>query len=134
MFIRVKDKSTETSYKKSVQIVHNFREKCKVRQKIVKHIGVATSDEHLKELKLLARTIQIKLENEDVSLFTPEELQKDLDKANNLKCDNNNHKINKKDKQYSDEDYNVDIRNLEEESRTISGIHDIYGNFLMSLI
>ncbi len=117
MFIRVKNKSTKDSYKKSVQIVHNYREKGKVKQKIVKHIGVAISDEHLAELKLLAQSIQIQLENEDLSLFTPEELQKDLDK---------NHPDNK-DIQYSDEDYNVDIRALEEESRVISGIHDIYG-------
>jgi hypothetical protein len=27
MFIRVKNKSTKDNYKKSVQIVHNFREK-----------------------------------------------------------------------------------------------------------
>ena len=123
MFIRVKDKSTKEKYKKSVQIVHSFREKGKVRQKIVKHIGVATSDEHLKELKLLARTIQIQLENEDLSLFTPEELQKDLDKNH---CEH-------KEIQYSNEDYNVDIRSLEEESRVISGIHDVYGKLFDEL-
>ena len=123
MFIRVKNKSTKDSYKKSVQIVHNFREKGKVKQKIVKHIGVATSDDHLKELKLLAQSIQIQLENEDLSLFTPEELQKDLDK---------NHPDNKE-VQYSDEDYNVDIRALEEESRVISGIHDVYGKMFDEL-
>jgi len=123
MFIRVKNKSTKDSYKKSVQIVHNFREKGKVRQKIVKHIGVANSDEHLKELKLLAQSIQIQLENEDLSLFTPEELQKDLDK----------HHPEYNEIKYSDEDYNVDIRALEEESRVISGIHDVYGKLFDEL-
>jgi transposase len=125
MFIRVKNKSTKEKYKKSVQIVHNFRDKGKVKQKIVKHIGVAISDEHLEELKLLARAIQIELENEDISLFTPEELQKDLDKN---RCD-----YNDKESKYSDEDYNVDIRALEEESRVISGIHDIYGKLFDEL-
>jgi len=123
MFIRVKNKSTKDHYKKSVQIVHNFREKGKVKQKIIKHIGVATNDEHLKELKLLAQSIQIQLENEDISLFTPEELQKDLDKAH----------PHHDSKQYSDEDYNIDIRTLEEESRVISGIHDIYGKMFEEL-
>jgi len=123
MFIRVKNKSTKDNYKKSVQIVHNFREKGKVKQKIVKHIGVATSDKHLSELKLLAQSIQIQLENEDLSLFTPEELQKDLDK---------NHPEHNEEK-YSDEDYNVDIRSLEEESRVISGIHDVYGTLFDEL-
>lgn len=123
MFIRVKNKSTQEKYKKSVQIVHSFREKGKVKQKIVKHIGMASSDVHLEELKLLAQSIQIQLENEDLSLFTPEELQKDLDKSHpdHVKA------------YYEDEDYHVDIRSLEEESRVISGIHDIYGKMFDEL-
>jgi transposase len=123
MFIRVKNKSTKERYKKSVQIVHNFREKGKVKQKIVKHIGVASSDKHLEELRLLAQSIQIQLENEDLSLFTPEELQKDLDKS----------RIKGKDAVYSDEDYTVDIRSLKEESRVINGIHDVYGKMFDEL-
>jgi len=123
MFIRVKNKSTQEKYKKSVQIVHSFREKGKVKQKIVKHIGVATSERHLDELKLLAQSIQIQLENEDLSLFTPEELQKDLDKSHPSHMQ----------KYYEDEDYQIDIRSLEEESRVISGIHDIYGKMFDEL-
>ena len=123
MFIRVKNKSTQQKYKKSVQIVHSFREKGKVKQKIVKHIGVATSDVHLDELKLLAQSIQIQLENEDLSLFTPEELQKDLDQSHP-----DHTKV-----YYGDEDYHIDIRSLEEESRVISGIHDIYGKMFDEL-
>ena len=122
MFIRVKDKSIGTIYKKSVQIVENFRELGKVKQKIVKHIGMAYSQEELSELKLLAQSIQIQLENENnLSLFTPQELQKDLILPSNDQSG------------YSDEDYNVDIRNLEEESRSICGIHDIYGTLFDEL-
>ena len=124
MFIRVKDKSTKEKYKKSVQIVHSYREKGKVRQKIVKHIGMAASEAHLAELKQLARSIQIALENEDHSLFTPEELQKDL------------HRSSREETQrsfYEEEDYQVDIRSLEEESRVIDGIHDIYGKLFETL-
>ena len=124
MFIRVKNKSTKDKYNKSVQIVHNFREKGKVRQKIIRHIGAARSEEELEKLKLLARTIQIELENDGLSLFTPEELKKDLDEGN---------KDNKKDKQYNEADYHVDIRTLEEESRVITGIHDIYGKMFEEL-
>jgi transposase len=123
MFIRVKNKSTQEKYKKSVQIVHSFREKGKVKQKIIKHIGVATSDVHLDELKLLAQSIQIRLENEDLSLFTPEELQKDLDRSHPSHMQ----------KHYKEVDYQVDIRSLEEESRVISGIHDIYGKMFDEL-
>ena len=115
MFVRVKSKSKD-KYNKSVQLVESKRVDGKVKQSIVKHIGVAYNDEQLEELKLLAKSIQITLENEsEESLFKPEELIKDL----TLEEEKNDN--------YSDEDYNVDIRDLEEESRTITGIHDIYG-------
>jgi len=47
MYVRVK--SSPNSPRKSVQIVHSYREGNKVRQKIIKHIGVANSDEELEE-------------------------------------------------------------------------------------
>lgn len=125
MFVRVKDKSTKESYRKSVQIVENFRELGKVKQKIIKHIGVAHNDADLNDLKLLAKSIQIRLENENnLSLFTPEELNRDLEKAKDNKSSRD---------RYREEDYNVDIRELEEESRVISGIHDIYGKLFDEL-
>jgi len=123
MFIRVKNKSTQEKYKMSVQIVHSFRDKGKVRQKIVKHIGVATSPKHLEELKLLARSIQIQLENEDISLFEPKELQKDLDTPQEK------HRTSR----YAEEDYQIDIRTLKEEKRVINGIHDVYGKMFDQL-
>ena len=125
MFIRVKVKKSAKEpdlFRKSVQIVESFREMGKVKQKIVKHVGVAHSEEQLQELKILARSMQIHIENEnDLSLFAPEDLDKDL--------------IEPKDSsdKYSDEDYNVDIRSLNEESRIITGIHDIYGNLFDEL-
>lgn len=117
MFVRIKSKSKD-KYNKSVQLVESSRVNGKVVQTIVKHIGVAYNDEQLDELRLLAKSIQITLENVDKeSLFQAEELIEDLTLEG--KYDQSI---------YSDEDYNVDIRNLEEESRTITGIHDIYGN------
>ena len=128
MFIRVKAKTSKKEpdlFRKSVQIVENFREMGKVRQKIVKHVGVAHNEEQLDELRLLAQSIIIQLENENsVSLFTPEDLTKDILVP---KRDNGSGSNTTKDN-YSDEDYNVDIRSLNEESRVITGIHDIYGN------
>jgi transposase len=130
MFIRVKAKTSKKEpdlFRKSVQLVESFREMGKVKQKIVKHIGVAHSQEQLEELKVLATSIQIALENEnDVSLFNPEDLTKDIlvpkDTATANTTDN-----------YSDEDYNVDIRSLNEESRITTGIHDVYGNLFDEL-
>ena len=60
MFVRVK--STPKSPRKSVQIVQSTRVNGKVKQTIVKHIGVAANDEELEELKSLANSIKIKLE------------------------------------------------------------------------
>ena len=123
MFIRTKTKASKNgSFRKSVQIVENFRENGKVKQKIVKHIGVAHSQEQLSSLKNLAKAIQIELENGgDLSLFTPDDLTKDI-------------LIAKKEADaYSDEDYRVDVRSLNEEARVVTGIHDIYGSLFDTL-
>ena len=122
MFVRIKSKSKD-KYNKSVQLVESSRVNGKVVQTIVKHIGVAYNDEQLDELRLLAKSIQITLENVDKeSLFQAEELIEDLTLEG--KYDQSI---------YSDEDYNVDIRNLEEESRTITGIQEIYGKLYEEL-
>jgi transposase len=129
MFIRIKAKKSVKEpdlFRKSVQIVESFRDMGKVKQKIVKHVGVAHSEEQLQELKILAQSMQIHLENENnLSLFAPEDLDKDLVVS---KKSSNNEEI-----EYSDEDYNVDIRSLNEESRIITGINDIYGNLFDEL-
>ena len=116
MFIRIKSKSKD-KFNKSVQLVESSRVEGKVKQRIVKHVGVAYNEIQLDELKLLARSIQINLENDtEESLFKPEELIKDLALEEEIDIS-----------VYSDDDYNVDIRELEEENRVITGIHDIYG-------
>ena len=82
MFIRIKAKKSRTDpnlFRKSVQLVESHREMGKVKQKIIKHIGVAHSQEQLDELRVLATSIQIQLENEnDTSLFGAEDLTKDI--------------------------------------------------------
>ncbi|HFU77067.1 MAG TPA: IS1634 family transposase [Epsilonproteobacteria bacterium] len=136
MFIRVKAKTSKKEpalFRKSVQIVENFRDMGKVRQKIVKHVGVAHNEGQLDELKLLAQSIIIQLENENnVSLFTPEDLTKDILVPKRDK-NSTNSAADTTDDIYNDEDYNVDIRSLNEESRVITGIHDIYGNLFDEL-
>ena len=126
MFIRIKAKTSKKDpdlFRKSVQLVESFREKGKVKQRIVKHIGVAHSPEQLEDLKVLATSIQIQLENEnDLGLFNPDDLTKDLLVP----------KVDEKDP-YRDEDYQIDIRTLQEESRVTTGIHDIYGTLFDEL-
>ncbi len=133
MFIRVK--TTPNSPRKSVQIVESRRVEGKVKQKIVKHIGVALDDEQLEELKSLAASIKIKLElDTQLPLYTPDEIAK-LEKYNKKPSKNNN-----KDKpsftganNQTDtviphrEDYDVNLLDILEEDRVIKGIHDIYG-------
>jgi len=109
MFIRVK--TSPNSRGKSVQIVQSIRKGERVSQKIVRHVGMAYDDEELEKLKLLAESIRIKLEaGNQQFLFKPEEIVK----LTNTKT-------------YADSDYQVNLKNLVEEQRLISGIHQVYG-------
>lgn len=117
MFVRVKE--TPNSPRKSVQIVHSYRVGDTVKQKIVRYVGIAHDDYDLEKLKMLAESIKIKLEADaQEMLFAPEELAK----------------INMQQKKnYSEDDYRVNIKDLEEEARTVSGIHDVYGDLFDEL-
>ena len=100
MFVRVK--KTPNSPRSSVQIVESSRVMGKVKQTIVKHIGVAQDEKELEELKLLGASIKRRLELENtLPLFTPEEIEDQIDRAKR-KIENN---------QYSDEDYIVNVKN-----------------------
>lgn len=117
MFVRVK--STSNSPRKSVQIVQSVRKGDKVSQKIIRHVGIAMDDEELEQLKNLAESLRYKLENENqISLFTPEEIAK---------------KSTSSTEQDNSDDYNVNLRELVEEDRVVSGIHDIYGKLFDEL-
>jgi len=113
MFVRVK--TTPNSPRKSVQIVVSVRRGDEVVQKIVRHVGIAEDESELKQLKALAESIKIKLEADDQALlFSPEELAE----INSKK---------KEQKQEKDKDFEVNLKNIVEEQRVVSGIHDIYG-------
>ena len=110
MFIRVKTSNKGAT--KYVQIVQSIRKGERVTQKIVRHMGVAYDEDELAQLKLLAKSIKIKLEaGGQQFLFKPEEIV-------NLK---------RSKEKYSDSDYQVNLKNLLEEQRLISGIHEAYG-------
>lgn len=111
MFVRIK--TTPNSPKKAVQIVESVRRGEKVSQKIIRHIGYALDEDELAKLKLLAESIKIKIEaGSQQLLFSPEELA--------------GFKANTTNKE-PDAEYKVNLKELIEEDRTISGIHDIYG-------
>jgi len=121
MFIRIK--TTPKSPRKSIQIVESKRIDGKVKQRIVKHVGVAANDEELEELKLLANKFKIELESAgQLPLYTPQELEKlELKRVNNKKDSNDKEiKVNR-------DDYDVNLLDLIEEDRITKGIHDVYG-------
>ena len=122
MFVRVK--STPNSPRKSVQIVHSERLGSKVKQKIIKHVGIAMDDKELEELKALANAIKEQLESKNqLPLYSPQEIERLSNKASKPKKRYKNSISDKIDR----EDYEVNLLDLLEEDRVIKGIHDIYG-------
>jgi len=115
MFIRVKTSNKGAT--KYVQIVQSIRKGEQVTQKIIRHIGVAYDEDELEKLKLLAESIKIKLEaGGQQFLFKPEEIEK-------LKSR----------RKYVDSFYQINLKNLIEEQRLISGIHEAYGRLFYDL-
>ena len=125
MFIRIK--STPKSPRRTVQIVESKRIDGKVKQRIVKYVGVAANDEELEELKLLANKFKIELESQGtLPLYTPQELEKLEQKQLKSKKDNKKSDTSKLE-EINRSDYNVNLLDLMEEDRITKGIHDIYG-------
>ncbi len=119
MFIRTK--TTPKSPRKSVQIVESKRIDGKVKQRIVKHVGVAANDEELVELKILANKFKIELESDgQLPLYTPQELEK-------LELKQQTKKEINKEPEIIRDDYDVNLLDLIEEDRITKGIHDVYG-------
>ena len=138
MFVRVK--STPKSPRKSVQIVESYRIDGKVRQRIIKHIGVAQDDIELEELKSLANSIKIKLELDgQLPLYTPKEIEDREKKAQEKRKKENNSRnerdklLNQLDKEENRAKFNVNLLDIEEEGRIITGIHEIYGKLYNEL-
>jgi hypothetical protein len=118
MFIRVK--TTPNSPRKSVQICESVRRGESVKQTIVRHVGIAMDDDELKNLKALAEHIRLTLEQErsqSLPLLAPENLLNLSKKAK---------KRGPKGKAPLPID-EVRLKNLEEETRVIEGIQDIFG-------
>jgi transposase len=122
MFIRVK--STPNSPRKSVQIVNSQRIGSKVKQKIIKHVGVALDDNELQELKSLAVSLKAELESKNqLPLYSPQEIE---DMAVRTHTKKEKESVNE-DIEINREDYDVNLLDMLEEDRVIKGIHDIYG-------
>jgi len=122
MFIRVK--STPNSPRRSVQIVHSQRVGSKVKQKIIKHVGVAVDDKELQELKSLAVSLKAELESKNqLPLYSPQEIEDMASRAIDKKAKES---VNKED-EINRADYDVNLLDILEEDRVIKGVHEIYG-------
>ena len=117
MFIRVK--STPNSPRRSVQIVQSLRQGSQVRQKIIRHVGIAMDDQELERLKELAEFIKVGIQTQtQASLFSQEELARQLSEAR---------------QQAQTHPMKVDLRALRETQRVVGGIHEVYGKIYREL-
>ena len=111
MFIRIK--STPNSPRKSVQIVASIRKKNRVKQKIIRYVGVATDEEEQNRLVNLAKHMKRTMEEEEQSnLLRPETL---VEMAAECRRRDNGKAMR------------VDLRDIKEWKRIIIGIHEVYG-------
>ena len=114
MFIRIN--RTPNSPRKSVQIVHSKRDGQRVRQVIVKHLGVAADDKELEMLESLGKFLIAKMElGEQGSLFTPAQVQLQLQDA--LAASDARPR----------KPLPVDLTNFDHEQTAVRGIHQVYG-------
>ena len=86
-----------------------------VREKILRHVGIANDADELVKLKELAQYLKAKLEAEhQPSLFSPEEVADQV-----LNSPSSQHTKN-------DQDLSVDLKQLQEEQRVVMGIHEVW--------
>ena len=125
MFVRVK--STPNSPRQSVQIVQSVRIGDKVKQKIVRYVGIAMYDDELAQLKVLAEVVKAKIEaRHQSSLFPPETVAKQMIEAKAAKAQAAK-------AQASKATLNVDLMQMVEEQRVVLGIHEVYGEVYRQL-
>lgn len=118
MFIRVK--STPNSPRRSIQIVESVRVGDKVKQKIIRHVGVAMDKEELLKLQEVAEFIKANLEAEhQPQLFTAEQVSQQAIEARQQSA--------------SEQPLHVDLKQLKEIQRSVVGIHEVYGELYQQL-
>lgn len=121
MFVRIK--TSPNSPKKAVQIVENIRTGNKVKQRIVRHVGTALTDDELEHLKNLAEFIKANIEDtQEPTIFAPEEMAEMAIQTRK-----------KKEEEEEERELSVNLKALREEKRVVLGIHDVYGEIYKEL-
>ena len=115
MFVRVK--TTPNSPRKAVQLVEGVRVEGKVRQRIVRHVGVATDEAELLRLKELGEYLKARIaEDRQPGLFPPEQVAEQVIEAGRVSA-----------RAPDPAPLPVDLKALREERRIVTGIHEAYG-------
>lgn len=121
MFIRVK--TTPNSPRKSVQLVEGYREGGKVRQRIVRHIGVAANDVELAKLKEIGEFLKAReADARQPGLFPPEQVAEEVIEAGRRPVEAPERSR-----------LQVDLCDLREEKRMVTGIHEVFGQVYREL-
>ena len=117
MFVRVKrDKDGE---RRRIQVVENTRIGKKVKQKIIRHVGIAYNDMEEQRMRDLGEYIVANEKSKSESLiFTPETLAEMAIQARSHP---------KKD------ELNVNLKKLKEEQRVVLGVHEVLGEVYNTL-
>lgn len=131
MYIRVN--TTPNSPRKSIQIVESIRKGDKVKQKIVRYVGVAMDDFEEKKLKDLAEEIMAKIIAERINagpqlLFEPaaaKDILHDIKTKRGRKRRKNIADILPTDQ--------VTLKDIKEKERIVEGIHEV-GNVVYDLL
>ncbi len=115
MFVRVK--TTPNSPRKAVQLVEGVRVEGKVRQRIVRHLGVASDEAELRRLKELGQYLKARIaEDRQPGLFPPEQVAEQVIEAGRAS-----------ERAPDPAPLAVDLKALREEQRIVTGIHEAYG-------
>lgn len=109
MFIRTK--KTPRSQSVSIQLVESFREYGKIRQRVLRHVGTADTPEKIEALKKMANALKTELYHESLKA-TPDAIS-NTSRLGHLTS------VHPK--------RTLSATQIEETSRRILGIHDVYG-------
>ncbi len=122
MFVRIKKSNNRKNT--AIQLVEGIRDPItnKVKQTVVRHIGSASDEAEIAKLIELGEFIKAEIE----ASMQPNFLSSDT--LATIATDS------KKISQIEEQDYKIDdIRKLQQESRTILGIHEVYGKIYDNL-
>jgi len=136
MYIRVT--STPKSPRKSVKVVESIREGFKVKQVMIHHVGIASSEEEIDKLKQLGMEFiaQEQLRREkatgQIPLFEDETPKERLQALQHQVEKKRGRKPLTKLEDLTDSD-TVNIKHLVEEQRVVDGLHEIGGHVFAQL-